>query len=85
MLGNSQHFYLDCNPRECYRRQDYTRGKNEESQEVIDNILQRQDYAIFYIMMNVREHIIHHIFALTFSSHMCKTWNIVRLCQWGSP
>ncbi|OAE30901.1 hypothetical protein AXG93_3943s1320 [Marchantia polymorpha subsp. ruderalis] len=42
-------------------------AKNEETHEVIDTLVEQRVDAIYYIMMNVREHIIHHISAFTHS------------------
>jgi hypothetical protein len=41
------------------------KAKNEEMQETINTLLEQQDGAICYKMMNVRDHIIHHNSAMT--------------------
>lgn len=44
-------------------------GANEKIQEKIDIILEQRDDTVYYIMMNVREHIVHHISAM-FDPHL---------------
>jgi hypothetical protein len=44
---------------------------NESTQEVIDTLLEKRNDVVYYIMMNVREHIIHYISAMTNPHLMC--------------
>lgn len=45
---------------------------NEEFQEKIDIILKQRDDAVYYIMMNVCEHIVHHISGMSDTHMMWK-------------